>query len=304
MKRVATRTAIPIPLLVILIVVVVFASSCIHQKPPKKTATKQNSKFTYSDEKRLFTNGYADPSVIKMPDGSYLMYINKFSQQESGYLVLSSKDGMKWKEKTGIIIPGIATGRAFLIDKGVRFYYPTVTPKNPSDPPSNVVSSFAADGVNFRKDSGVRVQPRQGYYISGPTVIRLKDGTYRMFFDESKLSSGKIQEAEIYGASSNDGLNWKRDKKPAIIAEDDIETGNIKQILHPFVIEWRGGYLMFYNSHTRVFAAYSKDGLKWQKLGNTGLMGADVNAITLPNGNLRVYFGRAKLRAEKFTPQF
>lgn len=284
--------------IVILITVMVFVSGCISQKPSEKSPTKQISKnvsiysFNYSDEKRLFTNGYADPSVIKMPDGSYLMYLNKFSQQESGYLVMSSKDTIAWKEKTGIIVPGVATGRAFLTDKGVRFYYPTATPIKPSDPPSNVVSSFAKDGLNFSKESGVRVQPRQGYYISGPTVIRLKDGTYRLFFDESKSESLKIQEAEIYGASSSDGLDWKRDEKPTIVAEDDIETGDIKQVLHPFVMAWQNGYLMFYNSHIRVFAAFSKDGLKWQKLGNTGLSGADVNAISLPDGNLRAYFGR------------
>ena len=174
----------------------------------------------------------------------------------------------------------------------MRFYYPTQTPKNPEDPPSNVVSSFAEDGLSFTKDEGVRIEPKQGYYISGPTVIRLKDGKYRMFFDESDGSSGNIQIAQIFGASSNDGLYWQKDKEPTIVAEDNIETGDIKQVLHPFIMEWQDGYLMLYNSHTRVFAAYSQDGFKWQKLGNTGIQGADVNAIMLTDGNLRIYFGR------------
>jgi len=259
------------------------------QQPPSQPPPPQ---FTYSDEKLLFTNGHADPSVIKMPDGSYFMYLDKFGQKGSGYFVLTSKDAVEWKEKTGIIFPGVATGRAFLTDKGVRFYYPTPTPRSPSEPASNLISSFAEDGINFRKDNGVRIQPRQGYYISGPAIIRLKDGAYRMFFDESDIQSGNIQKAEIYGASSNDGLDWKRDEKPTIVAEDDVETGNIKQVLHPFVVEWQNGYLMLYNSHTRVFAAYSNDGFEWQKLGNTGLTGADVNAIALPDGSFRVYFGR------------
>ena len=253
---------------------------------------QQASQLIYSEEKLLFTNGYADPSVIKMPDSTYLMYLNKFNQQGSGYFVLTSKDAVEWKEKTGIIFPGVGTGRAFLTEKGVRFYYPTTTPRNPSDPSSNIISSFAGDGINFEKEEDVRIQPRQGYYVSGPAVIRLKDGTYRMFFDESDIQSGNVQKAEIYGASSSDSINWKRDEKPTVVAEDNVETGNIKQVLHPFVVEWQNGYLMLYNSHIRVFAAYSDDGFRWQKLGNTGLTGADVNIIALPDGSFRVYFGR------------
>lgn len=262
------------------------------QSTQAQQSQQAQPQFIYSEEKLLFTNGYADPSVIKMPDGTYFMYLNRFNQQGSGYFVLTSKDALEWKEKTDIIFAGVATGRAFLADKGVRFYYPTATPRTASDPPSNIISSFAEDGINFRKDSGVRIQPRQGFYISGPAIIRLKDGTYRMFFDESDIESGNVQKSEIYGASSSDGLNWNRDEEPAIVAEDTVETGNIKQVLHPFVVEWKNGYLMFYNSHIRVFAAYSEDGFKWQKLGNTGLTGADVNAIALPDSSFRVYFGR------------
>ncbi len=288
----------------LIIIGVILISGCA-ERPEKSTdlttqspelkvggQAQQAQQFIYSEEKLLFTGGYADPSVVKMPDGSYLMYLNKFGPSGSGYFVLTSQDALEWKEKTGIIFEGTATGRAFLIGSGVRFYYPTAMPRTPSEPPSNIMSSFSEGGINFRKDDGVRIRPRDGFYVSGPAVIRLKDGTYRIFFDETDVQSGNIPRSEISGASSSDGLNWVRDEKPTIATESAVETGNIKQVLHPFVIEWKNGYLMLYNSHTRVFAAYSEDGFKWQKLGNTGLAGADVNAIALQDGSLRVYFGR------------
>ncbi len=290
---------------VLIIIGVILISGCAGQpekspaqipQGPEPTAQSQaqqpQTQFIYSEEKLLFTGGHADPSVIKMPDGSYFMYLNKFGRQGSGYFVLTSEDALEWKEKTGIIFEGAATGRALLANGGVRFYYPTAMPRTPSEMPSNIVSSFSENGINFRKDDGVRVQPRQGFYLSGPAAIKLKDGTYRMFFDETDIQSGNIPRSEIYGASSSDGLNWARDEKPTIVAEGAVEVGNIKQVLHPFVIEWKNGYLMLYNSHTRVFAAYSNDGFSWQKLGNTGLAGADVNAIALQDGGFRVYFGR------------
>ncbi|HIH13757.1 MAG TPA: hypothetical protein HA224_00710 [Nanoarchaeota archaeon] len=278
-------------LIIILILLISGCAGAPQQGRSDKPAQPQ-AQFFYSDEKLLFTNGHADPSVIKMPDGSYFMYLNKFNSQGSGYFVLTSNDGLEWREKTGIIFQGVGTGRAFLTEAGVRFYYPTPLPRSPAEPASEIISSFAEDGLNFRKEAGTRISPRQGYYISGPAVIKLKDGTYRAFFDESDINSGNIQRSGIYGASSSNGLDWKRDGTPTIVAEDSVETGNIKQVLHPFVIEWKSGYLMLYNSHSRVFAAYSDDGFRWKKLGNTGLNGADVDAIGLPDGSLRVYFGR------------
>lgn len=48
---------------------------------------------------------------------------------------------------------------------------------------------------------------------------------------------------------------------------------------------------MFYNSHSKIFAAYSLDGYSWKKLGGIGVKGADVDAFYTEDGNIRVYFG-------------
>jgi len=118
-----------------------------------------------------------------------------------------------------------------------------------------------------------------------------------MFFAEVDMKSlGGVLVAAIYGASSQDGLSWVRDQEPTIAYETQVEGVGKEyaspQVLHPFVMRWpEGGYLMFYNSHQRVFAAYSRDAVTWEKLGYTGIGGADADAILLANGSLRIYYG-------------
>jgi len=280
-------------------------------KRTQPTALKEEpsppSIFHYSQTVILFTGGYADPSVIQMPDATFLMYLNRFGETGTGTFILSSDDAVSWKEETDIVFRGVATGRGFRFSNGIRFYYPQSEhqPRFQGDEPSkNIVDSFSSDGINDWKEKTILVEPRPGYSLGGPTVIQLKDGNYRMFFDEHDLSSpspGTVVQAEIYAASSEDGLRWIRDEVPTIVYEDDVEgTGrqnNIAQVLHPFAMIWPDrGYLMFYTSHSRIFVAYSQDGLIWEKCGNTGILGADADAILLADGTLRIYFGT-------FTPE-
>ncbi|MFQ6078882.1 MAG: hypothetical protein ACE5NJ_07095 [Thermodesulfobacteriota bacterium] len=258
--------------------------------------------FTVIEENLLFTGGYTDPSVIQMPDGTYLMYLNRRAREGenwSGSFVLSSGDGIFWNEETGIVFLGVAVGRAFRFPNGVRYYYHQ--PPREKENRGTIVSSFSTDGITNWTYEGVRIRPREGHAVAGPGVVRLKDGTYRMFFFEKELIDTDPRRAtsrEIYGASSKDGLSWRRDEAPTIVYEENVEGAGLPhpqrgQVLHPFVIEWpeQNGYLMLYNSHSRIFAAYSQDGFNWEKLGYTGIVGADADAIRLPDGSFRIYFG-------------
>ncbi|MFQ5865300.1 MAG: hypothetical protein ACE5IW_08750 [bacterium] len=280
-------------------------------KPAQPTASNEElsppTQFHYSQVVVLFTGGYADPSVIQMPDATFLMYLNRFGETGTGTFILSSDDAVSWKVQTDIVFRGVATGRGFRFSNGLRFYYPQLErpPQFEGDePPRNIVSSFSSDGISDWQDEGVLVVPRPGYSLGGPTVIRLKDGSYRMFFDEQDLSTigpGKVLQGEIYAASSKDALMWTRDEAPTIVYEEDVEGvgqgSHVAQVLHPFAMAWPdGGYLMFYTSHSRIFAAYSQDGFRWEKLGHTGIRGADADAIFLADGTLRIYFG-------DFTPE-
>lgn len=245
-------------------------------------------KFTLQQPSMLFTGGYADPSVIKLDDKSYLMYLNKTNR---GTFVLGSANAFSWNKKTDVVFSKIATGRAFIFDTGIRFYYPK----------TQIYSSFSYDGLTDWNNGSIMISPRNGYILEGPSVFKLKDTSYRMFFSEIKQSSvGGIVEGEIYGATSTNGISWIRDSVATIIYDPKIEgfgQGNKPpQTLRPFVINWtspmtkEAGYLMLYNSHSKIFAAYSANGFEWEKLGYTGIEGTGVNGI-YTNDGLRIYYG-------------
>ncbi|MEX0616360.1 MAG: hypothetical protein WD231_00940 [Candidatus Woykebacteria bacterium] len=276
-----------------------------NQKPtaeaPTETATqsaKPAEKTTITkvtEAKKVFTGGYADPSIIKKADGTYLMYLNKFGKGPSGYLVLSSTDAENWTEKTGIIFPGISVARAFQTDTGIRFYYPEQMPLiGESGPMPSLLSAFSKDGMTFTKDSGKRITPRKGNFIGGSSVFKMKNGKLRMYFEEPESADPMKRKGVIWGATSTDGLAWTRDRSPTIEPEDGVENApaDWPQALHPFVVtKPDGNFLMFYNTHSKIYAAQSTDGLKWTKLGPLGINGADADGIFLPNGNFRLYYG-------------
>lgn len=261
-----------------------------------------NSKLTFSKvtkEKLLFTGGYADPTFTQLDNGTMMLYVNKFGTAGSGYKAYTSSDGLTWTEKTNVSLPNASTGRVVKFDNKVRFYYPGLQPIKPSDPPAAIMSSISNDGFAFTKESGNRIIPKTGFYLEGPTVIKLTDGKYRMYFNENETASKERRISKIYGANSFDGLTWTRDENPTLESDQTVEKAptDWPQALHPFVLKRpTGGYLMLYNTHSKIYAATSEDGVNWTKTGHVGIVGADADGYYLPDGTLRVYYGN-------FSPQ-
>lgn len=261
------------------------------------TATPATSvKISVAEEgKIILTGGYADPTIAKTATG-YRLYVNRQSGGPSGYMSFTSPDGITWtKEKEGLIT-GAATGRAVALPDGVRFYYPGMQPIKPSDPPADMYSAFASDGLNFKKDSDKALAASDDkHYVEGPTVFQLPDKTWRMYFNENTTAAGNQRDGIIWGASSPDGIAWARDAKPTLEADatEGASAGAAwKQVLHPFVLENpKGGYIMFYNSHSEIYAATSEDGMTWEKLGKIGIHGADIDGYFQEDGTIRVYYG-------------
>lgn len=264
-----------------------------------KEITPLNARFRkVSQDKLLFTGGYADPTFAKLSDGTLVLYVNKFGQGPSGYSAYTSLDGLDWKEKSATL-PQAATGRAIVTDQGVRFYFPGQGPLRSTDPPAPIFSSFAEDGFNFTPEEGERISPQAGFYLEGPTLFQIADGTYRMYFDEDTISSGLNKTGKIWGASSADGLNFIRDENPTIESDPSVEQmpPDWQQALHPFVLKRPDGtYLMLYNTHSKIYGAVSDDGINWSKIGYIGIEGADADGYYLPDGTLRLYYGN-------FSPQ-
>lgn len=262
----------------------------------KANGAVESIKISVKEEgKLILPNGYADPTVVATKTG-YRMYVNRQSGGPGGYLTYISPDGITWTKEKDIIISGVATGRAIVLPTGIRFYYPGMQPIRPTDPPADMFSSFSSDGVTFTKDPGTLLKPRSSaYYVEGPTVFQLPDKTWRMYFNENTIASGNNRDGEIWGASSADGLTWSRDEKATLQAGDEEEKQGKapwKQILHPFVLSNpKGGYIMFYNSHSELYAAISTDGRTWKKIGRIGIHGADIDGYFQADGTIRVYYG-------------
>lgn len=294
---------LPIILIMLAIVAVAGAFFFFQKSVPKNLnqiaqnqddIKKDSSDFSFeiSDKKLLLTGGYADPSVVKV-NKTYIMYVNQFGGGGSSNIIYTSSDGVTWKD-SGKKVPGGPTARGYMTETGVRFYYPTQTPIKPSDPPSQILSAMSKDGLNFTNEEGIRMKPAEGYTIEGPSIIKIND-TYRMYFSEFKAeSTQQRKDARIVGASSEDGLNWTRDEKPSLESDEIVEKApsDWPQALRPFILKRpKGGYIMFYNTHSKIFLAYSDNGYAWKKLGGLGIKGADVDAFYQPDGTIRIYFG-------------
>jgi hypothetical protein len=300
-------------LLLLLLAVIGFVGWKVWEKQNEKNADTTTSSVTSklgSEEAKLPTkisvveegklilpNGHADPTVVKTAAG-YRMYVNRQSGGPSGILIYSSTDGITWIKERDIVIPGASTSRSLVLPNGVRIYYPGSQPLKASDPQADMHSSFSSDGLSFTKEAGVVLSPRSPeYYVEGPTVFQLPDKTWRMYFNENSVAARMQRDGEIWGASSKDGLAWIRDQKVTMQAGDEeSKTGNMnapwKQLLHPFVLQNpKGGYIMFYNSHSELYAATSTDGLSWKKIGKIGIHGADIDGYFQADGTIRAYYG-------------
>jgi hypothetical protein len=275
------------------------------QKSAKSTDSTNTSdkaadsiKISVAEEGKLvLPNGHADPTIAKTTDG-YRMYVNRQSGGPGGILIYFSKDGIVWEKEKDIVIPMASTSRAVIFPDGVRIYYPGPQPIKPTDPQADMFSSFSSDGLNFTKEPGTILKPRSSaHYVEGPTVFQLADNTWRMYFNENTVAAAMQRDGEIWGASSKDGLTWTRDDKVTIQAGDEeSKQGNMqapwKQVLHPFVLKNpKGGYIMFYNSHSEMYAATSTDGLSWKKIGQIGIHGADLDGYFQADGTIRVFYG-------------
>lgn len=130
-----------------------------------------------------------------------------------------------------------------------------------------IFSAISSDGKSWSKEDGVRQSN-----ASFPDVIKLKDGSYRMYFQ----SMGGIQ-----SAASKDGMNWTKESGVRIDASDSAGL-KITQVGAPSTIQIDNGtYVLVYrgtldstydpeapNKGTNlIFWATSADGLNFQKQG-------------------------------------
>lgn len=189
-----------------------------------------------------------------------------------------------WAKEEGIRIDvGISPDVIRMLDASWRMYY-TVE--------EGIVSAISPDGLKWSKDEGVRVKPNEDSkdqrLVDSPTIIKLKDGGYRMIYDGSDRGQKSFA---VFSAVSTDGATWTKEKG---IRFKDANRFDQKIAAALDVVKSRDGrWHMYYSDGDTLKLAVSDDeGLKWRKRDINGLPNAslDPSVIIMPDGVFRMYF--------------
>ncbi len=248
-----------------------------------------------------YDSNYAYISDVVKISGGYRMYYTGYDGSTLRILSATSSDGVSWTKDSGVrLSPGgefnvdaIASPDVIKLDSGsYRMYYMGVAGGAPNH---YILSATSSDGLTWTKESGYRLTTG-GTYDSGqvhnPEVIKLDDGTYRMYYFGSESGSSAYR---ILSATSSDGLTWT--KESGVRIERDSTSD---QVCYPDVIRLSdGSYRMYYSkSGGNILSATSSDGLTLTKESGTRISKGGTydstayasNTITLDDGSKRMYY--------------
>ena len=194
------------------------------------------------------------PDVIPLVDGGYRMY---FEARTEGCptVVLSalSEDGLGWEAESGVRFGddewSYGSPRCIYIDgeSAYRLYFHRYTfhSRPGSDSVNIIISAVSADGLYFEEEAGTRIAQeteRETYAVYAPEVLRLGDGTYRMYYAAwtEGIAGG------VFTATSADGLEWHKEEKACVDLGGPLDSHMVSE---PCVIELEDGRCrMFYEA--------------------------------------------------------
>ncbi len=188
------------------------------------------------------------PDVVPMPEGGYRMYYEARSPDApTAILSATSTDGLDWDLEAGVRIAdgewSYGTPRCvyFPTDRGLtyRLYFHHYSfPLNSGlDAQNHIVSAVSHDGLEFEFEPGIRVAQetgRESYAVYAPDVVRLGDGTFRMYY----AAWGEGIDGGVFTAVSKDGLDWTKTQKPLLDLDSRLDVGMVSE---PCVIELPDG---------------------------------------------------------------
>lgn len=213
---------------------------------------------------RLSPGGFNDryfvwePEVVMLPDGTFRMYYGAYGDSPISILSAISSDGVNWTKENGVrvapggVFDGLAVGSPDVIrlpDGRWRMYYSGSN--DGATTAGSILSATSVDGINWTKELGVRLSPGNRpdglgeFHLCCTSVIRLPDGTLKMYYTASDRPSGGV--GRILSAVSSDGLNWVKE------AGIRVDVDSIQQrVTNPDVLMLpSGGLRMFYTAGIR-----------------------------------------------------
>lgn len=141
------------------------------------------------------------PDVIELENGCFRMYYTVIDESR---IAESCDEGLSWQKKGKImfdVYPEVTQDPDIIqLDNGkYKLFFST---QNFERTRQWILSASSEDGINFKIDSGKRIEPALGKTRAvDPDVVKLPDGTYRMYYGESFTFSGDF---DIFSAISKD----------------------------------------------------------------------------------------------------
>ncbi len=188
------------------------------------------------------------PDVVPMPEGGYRMYYEARSP-DAPTVILSatSADGLDWELEDGVRYGdgdwSYGTPRCvyFPTDQGLLyrlyFHHYSFPLVSGLDALNHIVSAVSYDGLNFEIEPGVCIPQETGretMSVYSPDVIRLGDGTYRMYY--AAWADGI--DGGVFTAVSDDGVEWVKSPEPLLDLDGRWDVGMVSE---PCVVELPDG---------------------------------------------------------------
>lgn len=226
-----------------------------------------------------FSTPMADSTTLALTDGRWRMFI--FAGD--GYRSLISSDGLTFTAESGARLPrGYGHSRILrLADGRVRMF---------SISQGGIASLISSDeGLTFTEE-GMRITAGQAGLgqLSGPGIVRLTDGRWRMYFSELDVPGAAIVPLPMKSATSSDLMTWTMDAGIRVGPGASLSGS----AAHPAAVaNSNGSVTVFYfrNSDARLWAATAADGLTFTTETAVLTQAADPDVVSLPGGGWRMY---------------
>ncbi|MFN3532342.1 MAG: MopE-related protein [Candidatus Brocadia sp.] len=220
--------------------------------------------------------------VIYVPVGQVQAVEVTYTWKFEKYAVGQNATGDANDASVGVMMPDIIQ----LPDGTYRMYYGAVPPETlPSGARTVIKSATSTDGINWTVEEGYRLIgdgdgddgpdgiPANEGVISGPRVVRLSDGTFRMYYQASTQGT-MPPDFRVKSATSADGINWAREGTRIDINYPNGGSNQFSLAGHCYVIRFADDdYVIL------ISANYGKDAFKPSDL----VIGTSSDGLTFAN---------------------
>jgi hypothetical protein len=232
------------------------------------------------DAPRTGVCGAVSPRVLMLPGGAFRMYYsqilptpefpsgaNDYDHATTRILSAFSADGLTWRPEPGVRLSpqdgGAGAGRVVSSevvptgDGRYRMYYECC--RGLQSEPSAILSAVSPDGLQFRREPGVRFEIA-GRNLSSPRLVFFSNGACRLYC----LDRGR----GVISAASSDGLEFHQEPGVRVAQGDHYDA--LTAFASEIVQIDGAGYVMYYagyavKNRAYILRAESADGINWHK---------------------------------------